>query len=206
MRMMTMRNKILSGAVLAISALTIAAVPEAMPWNVDMPHTGVSFSVKHFFTPVSGEFSEFDVELTYDRERPENSTVRVRIPVTSVNTGNEKRDNHLRSGDFFEAEMYPYITFVSESVERVGENELLVRGPLKIKGQVHDVELPVTILGVMDVPGEMQEMLGGVTEIASFQTSLTLDRRDFGVGVGSWAATAVVGKEVKIDIAVEANR
>jgi polyisoprenoid-binding protein YceI len=82
----------------------------------------------------------------------------------------------------------------------------MVRGPLTIKGQTRTVELPVTILGVMDVPADMQEMLGGVTEIASFQTKLSLDRRDFGVGVGNWAATMVVGGEVDIDIAVEANR
>jgi len=204
--MTKMRNKVFSLVAVGVSALTIAAVPEAMPWNVDVPHTGVSFSVEHFFTPVRGEFSHFEVELLYDRHDPANSSVKVRIPVTSVDTGNERRDNHLRSADFFEADSYPYITFVSQSVEQIGENELLVRGPLKIKGTVRDIELPVKILGVMDVPSEMQEMLGGVTEIASFETSLTLDRRDFGVGVGSWAATAVVGKDVSIDIAVEANR
>jgi polyisoprenoid-binding protein YceI len=130
----------------------------------------------------------------------------VRIPVSSVNTNNQRRDQHLVSGDFFEAEAHPYITFTSESVRKVGENELMVRGPLSIKGQTRTVELPVTILGVMDVPADMQEMLGGVTEIASFQTKLSLDRRDFGVGVGSWAATMVVGGDVDIDIAVEANR
>ena len=202
----TMKRKVFSGAVLTLSALTIAAGPDALVWNVDKPHTGVGFEVKHFFTPVQGQFDDFEVELTYDRENPANSSVRVSIPVASVNTGNEKRDGHLQSEDFFEVATYPYITFVSESVEQLSETELLVRGPLKIKGQVRDVELPVTILGVMDVPGEMQEMLGGVEHIASFKTSLTLDRRDFGVGVGSWAATAVVGKDVKIDIAVEANR
>ena len=200
------RKNLLSGAVLALSALTIAAGPEALMWNIDKPHTGVGFEVKHFFTPVQGQFDEFDVELSYDREDPANSSVRVSIPVASINTSNDKRNAHLMSEDFFEAETYPYITFVSESVEQVSETELLVRGPLKIKGQVRDVELPVTILGVMDVPDEMRDMLGGVEQIASFQTSLTIDRRDFGVGVGSWAATAVVGKDVNIEISVEANR
>ena len=200
------RKNLLSGAVLALSALTIAAGPEALMWNIDKPHTGVGFEVKHFFTPVQGQFDEFDVELSYDREDPANSSVRVSIPVASINTSNVKRNAHLMSEDFFEAETYPYITFVSESVEQVSETELLVRGPLKIKGQVRDVELPVTILGVMDVPDEMRDMLGGVEQIASFQTSLTIDRRDFGVGVGSWAATAVVGKDVNIEISVEANR
>jgi polyisoprenoid-binding protein YceI len=204
--MTTNTRRLFSGAVLTLSTLTIAAGPDAMAWNVDKPHTGVGFEVKHFFTPVQGQFDEFDVELAFDRENPANSTVRVSIPVASVNTANEKRDGHLLSEDFFEAETYPYITFVSESVEQVGENELLVRGPLEIKGQVRDIALPVTILGVMDIAPEMQEMLGGVEQIASFQTALTLDRRDFGVGVGSWAATAVVGRDVRIEIAVEANR
>lgn len=204
------KQTLFSAAALAAGALTLAATPaagpEPTPWNIDAPHTAVGFSVKHFFTPVRGQFNEFEVELAYDRMNPENSTVRVSIPVSSVNTGNEKRNAHLMSEDFFEAETYPSITFVSESVRRVSENELLVRGPLTIKGQTRTVELPVTILGVMDVPADMQGMLGGVTEIASFQTSLTLDRRDFGVGVGSWAATMVVGGDVTIDIAVEANR
>lgn len=200
------KQKLFSRGAVALAALTIAAGPAPEPWNVDVPHTGIDFSVKHFFTPVQGSFENYDIELAYDRAHPENSSVRVRIDVQSVATGNEKRDNHLRSGDFFESETYPYITFVSEEVVAVGENELLVRGPLKIKGQVLDVELPVQILGVVDVPAEMQEMLGGVTQVASFETALRIDRRDFGVGVGSWAATAVVGSDVDISIAVEANR
>ncbi len=201
-----MKRSLLSVAAIAAASLTIAAGPAPQPWNVDVPHTGIDFSVKHFFTPVKGSFEDYSVELMYDEANPENSSVRVSIDVASVETGNERREAHLMSEDFFEAETYPYITFVSESVRQVGENQLVVTGPLKIKGQVRTVELPVTILGVMDVAPEMQEMLGGVTKVASFETSLTLDRRDFGVGVGSWAATAVVGSDVTIEIAVEANR
>ena len=107
-----MKRKMFSGAVLTLSTLTIAAGPEAMVWNIDKPHTGVGFEVTHFFTPVRGQFDEFDVELTYDRENPEHSTVRVSIPVASVNTGNEKRNGHLQSEDFFEVATHPYITFV----------------------------------------------------------------------------------------------
>lgn len=201
-----MRSKLLSGATLAFAALAIAAGPAPEPWTVDVPHTGVNFSVKHFFTPVDGSFESYDAELMFDAANPANSSVRVSIDVASIETNNADRNAHLMSGDFFEAETYPYITFVSESVEQVGQNRLIVRGPLKIKGQVRDIELPVTILGVKDVPAEMQEMLGGVKRVASFEAHLTLDRRDFGVGVGSWAATAVVGKEVDIQIAVEANQ
>lgn len=206
--MMTKNGKrsVFGGAALALATFTVAAVPQPTEWNVDAPHTAVSFSVKHFFTPVRGQFDEFDIELTYDPAAPENSTVRVDIPVASVNTGNERRDNHLKSGDFFEADAHPRITFVSERVTKVSDTELLVRGPLTIKGKTRTIDMPVKILGVMDVPAEMQEMLMGVKHIASFEATLSVDRRDFGVGVGSWAATAVVGKDVDITIAVEANR
>jgi polyisoprenoid-binding protein YceI len=200
------KKRIFPATMIALSALTIAAGPAPELWNVDVPHTGIEFSVKHFFTPVTGRFDGYEVELTYDRENPANSTVRVRIDVASVNTGNEERDAHLMSGDFFDADSHPHITFVSESVRQVGRDELLVRGPLTIKDRTHVVELPVTILGVKDIPEEMQGMLDGVTEIASFQTGLDIDRGDYGVGVGSWAAALVVGHEVDIDIALEANR
>ena len=204
--MQTMTTKATKAGAWALSALTVAAGGDTMAWKVDAPHTAVTFDVKHFFTPVKGQFNDFDIELTYDPEMPENSTVRVRIPVASIDTGNERRDSHLRSGDFFEAERFPDITFHSESVTRVSDTELLVRGPLSIKGETRTIDLPVSILGIVDVPEEMQAMLGGVKHVASFRAGLTLDRRDFGVGVGNWAATAVVGKDVNIDIAVEANR
>ncbi len=201
-----MKNRVLLTAAIALSSLTIAAGPEPMVWNVDAPHTGITFSVKHFFTPVDGRFENYDIELTYDHESPANSSVRASIEVASIDTNNERRDAHLLSEDFFEAETYPYITFVSESVEQVGPNQLIARGPLKIKGQVQDVALPIEILGVKDIPAEMQEMLGGVTTVASFAAGLQIERGDFNVGVGSWAADLVVGEEVDISIKLEANR
>lgn len=201
-----MMRKLISGGALALATMTIAAGPAPMKWNVDVPHTGIEFSVNHFFTPVTGKFDNYEVDLTFDRENPANSEVAVRIDVNSVNTGNEDRNTHLLSGDFFEADQYGYITFESESVRTNGENQLLARGPLTIKGVTHQVELPITILGVKDIPAEMREMLGGVVEIASFRTELEIDRGDYGVGVGSWAAAMVVGHDVSISIAVEANR
>lgn len=203
---MTTNRKLLAGATLVLGSLTMAAAPGPSTWKVDAPHTAVTFSVRHFFTPVKGQFDQFEVELAYDQAAPENSTVRVRIPVASLNTSNERRDNHLKSADFFEAETHPYITFVSESVTKVSDTELLVRGALSIKGQERTIDLPVKILGVVDLPPEMQQMFGGVKQVASFEANLRLDRNEFGVGVGSWAATAVVGKDVDITIAVEANR
>ena len=202
---MTIRQMVSPAALAVISVLPIASTPGPTTWNVDPAHTAVSFSVRHFFTPVTGQFEALEATLSYDQQNPRNSTVRVRIPVASLSTANAKRDNHLKSADFFEAEAHPYITFESESVMRVSEDQLLVRGALTIKGRTKTVELPVTVLGVMEVAPEMRDMLGA-RQIASFQSRLSLDRRDFGVGVGSWAETAIVGSNVDIEIAVEANR
>ena len=77
---------------------------------------------------------------------------------------------------------------------------------LTIKDVTKRVELPVTLLGVQDVPEQMSERLGGIKKVASFQAESQLDRRDYGVGVGNWAETAVVGADVEIEIIVEANR
>jgi polyisoprenoid-binding protein YceI len=197
----------------ALGALTMAAGGArqpadltASPWTVDAPHTEINFSVRHFFTPVSGRFEDFEIDLAFDPESPENSSVEVRIAVASINTGNERRDNHLRSGDWFEAETYPYITFKSSSVSQTAAGQLLARGELTIKDVTQEVELPITLLGVKDIPEQMQEMLGGVSQVASFQAETELDRRDFGVGTGNWAMTAVVGADVDVEIVVEANQ
>lgn len=196
---------LMAGTAVLLSSLGVAAGQDPT-WNVDGAHSAVTFSVRHFFTPVQGQFDQLEAQLAYDPAAPENSSVRVRIPVASINTSNESRDGHLKSADFFEAETYPDITFVSEGVTKVSDTELLVHGSLTIKDQTRKVDLPVTVLGITDLAPEMQEMFGGIKQVASFEAKLTLDRRDFGVGVGNWAATAVVGKDVEITIAVEANR
>lgn len=195
-------------AVTAFAFLSLAATPlqEAEPWNIDEAHTEINFSVNHFFTPVSGTFQDFEVELNYNPQNVSASSVQVRIPVASVNTGNARRDEHLRSEDFFEADRYPHITFRSTSVRRVNDTELVATGPLTIKGVSQVVDLPITLLGQQEIPGEMQEMLGGVKRVAGFSAETRIRRQDFGVGVGSWAATVVVGGNVDIRIAVEANQ
>lgn len=190
---------------LTLGPLSLAAfTPAPLEWTVDASHTEVNFVTKHFFTPVRGSFQGFDVQLDYDPERPERSSVRVEIDVTSVDTGNERRDDHLRTADWFDAERWPTITFQSSSVRAAGEGNLVATGELTIRDVTRQVELPITVLGVQDIPEEMREMLGGAQQVASFETGLTVDRRDFGVGTGSWAQTTIVGKDVEIEIALEA--
>ncbi len=190
---------------LALIAATPASVSE-VPWNVDGDHTEINFTVKHFFTPVTGSFADYNIDLNYDPAAPEKSTVSLVAQVASVNTGNERRDTHLQSADFFEAEAYPELTFKSTSVRAVSATQLIATGDLTIKGVTKSIDLPITVLGVKDIPEGMRDMLGGVTKVASFAAETQIERVDFGVGVGSWAATLVVGGEVDISIAVEANQ
>jgi polyisoprenoid-binding protein YceI len=196
---------LLVAAAAGATLILAPATSQAASWNVDQAHTEVNFSVKHFFTPVTGSFDDFEIDLTYDADNPENSSVEARIGVASVNTGNERRDNHLRSGDWFEAEKYPHMTFKSTSVQKKGDNQLIARGQLTIKGETREVELPISLLGSQEIPEPMREMFGGSLKVTSFQASAALDRNDYGVGVGSWAATMVVGGEITIEILLEAH-
>lgn len=201
-----MRKKIALASLVAVLALPLtAAAIDTMSWNVDAAHTEVNFKVRHFFTPVTGTFSNYDVELMFDQDDPTNSHVNVSIDVASVSTGNEKRDAHLRSDDWFGADTYGKITFKSTSVKKTGANEYVAVGTLTIKDVSKQVELPITLLGVKAIPEMMREMLGGVTQVASFQANLTIDRTAFGVGTGMWGETAVVGANVEIELLVEAN-
>jgi polyisoprenoid-binding protein YceI len=208
-------RKILSLPALALLALSTTAAtfggpegenpPEPMAWNVDAPHTEINFSVKHFFTPVSGTFNDFEVDLVFDAESPENSSVTVSIDVASVDTNNERRDNHLRSADFFDAENHPKMTFESTSVRKVDDQTLVATGDLTIKGITREIELAINLLGITELPAEMQDMMGGIVRVAGFEASAAIDRRSFEVGVANWAQTVIVGGDVNISIALEAN-
>ena len=210
-----MRKLLAIASLLFISAVPVAsygwngaaaAATLADAWGIDSAHTEVNFSVTHFFTPVTGTFDDFEVTLEIDPENITASSVEARIAVASVNTGNEKRDGHLRTADFFDAKKYPYITFKSTSIRKVSDDEFVASGVLTIRNQKRQVELPIRWLGTQPIPEEMRGMLGGAKEIASFKASMTIDRNEYGVGSGSWAATMVVGGDVTIDILLEAHR
>lgn len=202
------QNRWIVALALVAMATLVSATPaaaESHTWKVDSAHTEINFSVSHFFTPVTGSFEEFEVDLAYDSENPANSTVEARIKVASVNTGNQRRDDHLRSADWFETEKHPYMTFKSTSVQANGDG-LVAHGLLTIKGQAHEVDLPIKLLGRQPIPEPMREMLGGTLQVASFEASTAVERKEFGVGVGNWAQTMIVGGEVEIQILLEAHQ
>jgi len=194
----------LVGALILLSSVLLAG--PAKSWSLDKAHSSVTFSVKHFFTPTPGKFDDFDIKINFDPNDLENSSIDVVIQVASINTGNDKRDGHLKTADFFDAEKYPTIIFKSNKIMAKGDNKFVAQGKLKIKETEKDIELPFTLLGVKELPEEMSKAMGGIKEVASFNATYTLDRNDYDVGTGSWAATVVIGDEVTIDISVEVNR
>ncbi|MDR9415115.1 MAG: YceI family protein [Gracilimonas sp.] len=168
-------------------------------WVLDKSHSTVQFQIKHFFTPVTGRFDDYQTDIKFDPEDLANSSIDVTIPISSINTQNEKRDNHLKSEDFFNTNKWPNLKFKSDEIRKTGESTFVAIGALTIRDVTKKIELPFTLLGVMDHP-----MMEG-TKVAGITANTTINRTDFGVGVGDWAATMVVGDEVNIDLNLELN-
>lgn len=166
-------------------------------WSIDKAHSNVSFSVRHIFTPVTGEFKEYDANVMFDPENLEESSIDIEIQVNSIDTDVEKRDGHLQSDDFFNAAKYPTITFSSDEITADGDNNYTAHGELTIKEVTKEIELPFKLLGVQDHP--MQEN----TKVAGVTIDYQINRNDFNVGAGDWASTAIIGGEVNLDIDLE---
>ena len=124
----------------------------------------------------------------------QNSSIDVEIQVSSINTQNEKRDNHLRSEEFFNTKKWSDIRFSSSDIHKTGDNQFVASGEITIRDVTENIDLPFTLLGLMDHPRKEG------TKVAGFNASTSINRTDFGVGVGYWAATMVVGDDVVIDI------
>lgn len=198
-------HKLFTTFLTSVLILSLSTPLTAKKWSLDKNHSTIGFSVNHFFTPTKGKFDDFDLDINFDQDDLENSSFDLSIKVASVNTGNDKRDNHLKTADFFNAEKYPVITFKSTSIISRGDNKYVAMGKLKIKDVEKDIELPFTLLGIKVLPEDMQKKMGGLREVAGFEAAYSLNRNDYTVGTGSFAATVVVGDEVNINIAIEAH-
>jgi polyisoprenoid-binding protein YceI len=167
-------------------------------WTLDAGHSNASFAVRHLMiSNVRGEFSKLSGEATYDPAHPEAAKLEVKIEVGSISTRDEKRDGHLRSADFFDAEKYPYITFKSKSVKRKGE-ALEVIGDLTIRDASREVTLKVDEL-TAEHPDPWGNKRVGAT------ASTKIKRSDFGMSWNSAleAGGVVVGDEVTIHLDAE---
>ena len=162
--------------VLAISALALAAAAATaapVAYKIDRGHSEVGFKVRHFFSKTPGRFSDFSGVIMLDEKNPAASSVDVTIQTTSIQTNNERRDNHLRGDDFFNAEKFPVITFKSTKITTVEGNKYKVDGNLTIR----DVTKPVTLDAELVGMGA----LGAMGSRAGFQATTSINRKDYGV-------------------------
>jgi polyisoprenoid-binding protein YceI len=189
-------KKLVSGIFTVFLLVSAAAASE---WNIDPLHTNAFFSIRHLtIADVRGMFPDVSGTVKIDDDNIENSQVSVVIGTSTVDTGVEQRDNHLRSADFFETAEYPEMTFVSKKVVRKGKGRLSVTGDLTIRGTSKEAVLDV--LG----PTETIKDPWGFNR-KGLKASTVINRSDFGI---TWNDTLsngsfAVGNEVNITIDLE---
>lgn len=170
-------------------------------WQIDQTHSEISFKVKHLvISTVSGKFTSF--EGTAEAEAADFSDAKISFSadIDSITTGNEQRDGHLKSPDFFDAAGHPKMTFVSSSLKPKSGNEYLLKGDLTIRGTTKPVELSV------EFGGTQNDFYGNT--VAGFEINGKINRQEFGL---AWSAVTeaggiVVSDEVKLHINVELIR
>jgi polyisoprenoid-binding protein YceI len=166
-------------------------------WSIDPVHSEVGFSVRHMMvSKVRGRFTEFSGELVTG-ERPEDSSVTAEINLSSINTGQEQRDAHIRSADFFEVETFPTMTYRSTGV-RVEDGDFVVDGDLTLKGVTKNVPLR------LELNGFGPDAYGGTR--AGFTATAEINRRDFNVNFSAPMQNggAVVADKIQIHLEIEA--
>ena len=188
----------ITGFLIAIFAFAATSV-SAQEYTLDKVHTYVGFKVSHMMVSnVKGQFQEYDGVIKYDPKKPEKAFAEATIKVASIDTNNEKRDNHLRSDDFFNAEKFPNITVKTKKVVKKGD-KLEVTADLTIRDVTKEIKFPVEVRGPVTVEKGKQK-LGLAAEI-------TINRHDYGV---KWNRTMeagglVVGNDVTIVLEIEAD-
>ena len=193
---MRLKISIFSAAVLGAVVLfstPSASLPEAESYKIDPVHSTVIFRIKHLgvsnfygrFDSVNGEFSVVDGGT---------GSVSVTIDAASVDTNHEKRDGHLKSGDFFSVAEFPQITFKSDALKHVGGSKYEAKGTLTMRGVSKDVTFAVEKVGSGEMKGK---------KLIGLEGTLTINRSDFGMKYGLGGP---LGDEVKLIISVEAER
>jgi polyisoprenoid-binding protein YceI len=167
---------------------------------IDGAHSNVAFSVHQFIGTTKGKFTECSGTIEIDREHPERSTVTAQIPVKSIDTQIQKRDDHLRSPEFFDAARYPQIIFKSRSVKQTGPQAGDIMGDLTMHGVTRPVTLHVKLL---TPPGNEAAMAHSRWSV----TTDPLKRRDFNLMFSKTAETlSGISQDVTVSLEIEAKK
>ena len=180
-----------------VSLLTVLCVPPVLAetYKLDPVHTSIIFRVKHLGVAyVFGRFNEATGTFSFDQSVPSNGFIQMQVNTNNIDTNLEKRDNHLRSPDFFNAAVYPLITFKSTSVKNIDKDNLQVTGDLTILGKTRAITVKVRHTGSGKDPwGNFR---------SGFATSFSLKRSDFGMNF----MLGGVSDDVDITVSVEGIR
>ena len=169
-----------------------------MVWYIDPYHTQATFSVKHMMvSTVRGRLGKLRGEIDIDPENPQRASFEIGADVRAIDTGDARRDGHLRSADFFDTENYPEIVFKSSAVFPKGQNKYAVSGDLTIRDVTRPVTFDVELEGI-GVDGKGGQHLGA-------SAAITIDRKDFGLVWNQPVQNGVlVGDRVKVEVGLEA--
>ena len=168
-------------------------------WKIDPAHSAAEFKVKHMMiSNVKGKFSGLSGAMTLDHADPTSLTVEASIPLATVSTGDDQRDAHLKSADFFHAEKHPEMTFKSTKVEHTAPGELAITGDLTIR----DVTRPVTF--AVEGPSQPAKDPWGNLRVGLSATT-KINRKDFGLTWNAALETGgmLVGEDVTITLDVQ---
>ena len=193
-----MAKKLLVGMV-GLTLLASGAAWAGQAYELDSTHSRIGFSVRHMgISSVNGQFNEYGGEILIDEEDLTRSSVSLAIKTASVDTGDEQRDGHLRSDDFFNSEQFPEMKFQSSSIAALGDGEFVLTGSLTIRDKTLEVEIPVVFGGPVTARGGKRIGIEG---------AVTIDRQDYGLkfDVPLDGGGLLVGNDVKILFSIEAK-
>lgn len=177
-------------ACFAGKAFAVPPASQSKTYRISKTYTTLSFTAtKWMVFKEEGMFQDFTGSLTYDPADPSACAIDVTVQSASLDTRNSTRDGVLRSDDFFDVAKYPTLSFRSVSVSSAGPDSLNVTGDLTIHGVTKRITVPVRVIGARVMPG--------IGDFAGFETSFTIDRRDFSVLGTRWS-----GNKIAIDPAV----
>lgn len=189
-------------ALLLITVLAVSSLfAQKAGWTLDKAHSSVVFSIRHMvISEVTGRFRDFDVSFTSTKSDFTDGKVEASIKVASINTESEKRDGHLRTDDFFNAEKFPEIKFKSTSFEKTGENKYNITGDMTIRDVTKNVTFDATYNGSIKAPWG--------AEIYSWKAILSINRFDYGL---KWskaieAGGLIAGDTVTITLNLELDK
>ena len=180
------------GAALGVLLVSSTAFAAFSALKLDTVHSKVGFTAATVLFDVDGHFGDFDVSIDGDPSKPETVKVEANIDVASLNTDNAKRDNHLKSPDFFDAGKYPKIRFASTRVKAKGA-QLIVTGNLTMHGVSKLVSIPFKVAKGKN---------GAGVDTTTYKGKLTIDRNDYRIGTDSIAAKISLEDEVEIKLLI----